>query len=226
MNPVNDTSVKQAASKDASVDNIIGGVIINDVLSTQIELDTAACKSMIPYETFLKLCKLSKCAPVLENTGTVVRMADGTDSTQVKGFTNLKITRADNPSMSGTFKFIVTEGPNNLLGRPVLKELWSNEYISLVNSANVSKQALCGICKCTCTRRECSSPAAQLTMTSPATSQPRNVTLPSNITVATDTTQVDTTTAARRPIPTPPTGIITQEIGEAYCKRICDEMFP
>ena len=34
------------------------------------------------------------------------------------------------------------------------------------------------------------------------------------------------TTLQQRPLPPPPTGVITQEIGEAYCKKICDEVFP
>ena len=143
---------------------------------------------------------------MLENTGTVVRMADGTVSNNVKGFTHLKITRADNPNMSGTFKFIVAKGRNNLLGRPVLKELWSSEYRSLVHSAEVSKQALCDIYRCQCEQvGECT---RQATMTSPPTppligpSPPP----PTTATATTDTTQPPTTTdiTPRRPIPTPP----------------------
>ena len=57
------------------------------------------------------------------------------------------------------------------------------------------------------------------------TSSSPGVTPPLTATSTTETTK-HTTTHQLRPIPPVPTGIITQEIGEAYCKRICDEMFP
>ena len=54
----------------------------------------------------------------------------------------MHIQRADKPQLYDNFSVLIVEGPNNLLGRPVLQKLWSEQYQSLVNSAQQSLLAL------------------------------------------------------------------------------------
>ena len=197
--------------------NIIGGVILNGIMNTSMELDTGACETMMTYDNFQKLSKLSVNPPVLQDDA-VVRMADGTSSKCTKGTTLLQIQRADRPEMSGIFKVIVTEGPNDLLGRPVLEALWPDEYQSFVNSAKESIDAICSVVSCEhCGTAKStkiateSAPATTLTESDPSKATTVNNSLVKN--------------QQKKEIPPMPVGIITQEIGEAYGNQLCDEAF-
>merc|ERR1712179_556100 len=112
-----------------------------------MELDTGACEAMMTYDNFQKLSKLLINPPFLQHDA-VVKMADGTPSKRTKGTTILQIQRADKPERSGMFKIIVNEGPNDLLGRPVLDALWPDEYQSFANSAKESRDAICSVISC------------------------------------------------------------------------------
>ena len=194
-------------------ENIIGGVILNGIMNTSMELDTGACESMMTYDNFQKLSKLSVKPPVLQDDA-VVRMADGTSSKCTKGTTLLQIQRADRPEKSGTFKVIVTEGPNDLLGRPVLKELWPDEYQSFVNSAKESIDAICSVVSC----EHCGTANS---------ANIANESAPATTVTESDPSKATTMkNQQKRKIPPMPDGNITQEVGEAYGEQLCDEAFP
>ena len=204
-------------SEKKVTENIRGGVILNGIMNTVMELDTGACESMMTYDNFQKLSKLSVNPPVLQDDA-VVKMADGTHSKRTKGTTLLQIQRTDKPEKSGTFKIIVTEGPNDLLGRPMLEAIWPDEYQSFANSAKESRDAICSIVSC----EHCgtANSANIATESAPATTvtelDPSKAT-----TVNKSPVKIQQT----RKIPPKPVGIITQEIGQAYCERLCNEAF-
>ena len=78
---------------EKSSNNIMAGVLLNNSLSCQMELDTAASQSMIPYENFQKLVSMCQqqgiSPPKLEKNTVIMRQADGTMSNLVKGCTYL-----------------------------------------------------------------------------------------------------------------------------------------
>ena len=221
INEDQDVKIKGVMSLSDSdkkvTENIIGGVILNGVMNTSMELDTGACESMLTYDNFQKLSKLSINPPVLQHDA-VVKMADGTPSKRTKGTTILQIQRADKPERSGMFKIIVNEGPNDLLGRPVLDALWPDEYQSFANSAKESRDAICSVISC----EHCgtANSASIDTESAPATT-------------VTELDPSKDTNVNKNPVkvqqikkfPPRPVGDFTREEGEAYCDRLCEEVF-
>ena len=104
-----------------------------------------------------------------------------------------------------TVAIIVVDGPHTLLGRPALNKLWPDLYNKWTTAARHSISALQNL------------PTVQ--QVAPAVvPQPQ---------VAAATAIPDTLVQSPpvRPIPPPPTGEVTQEIGENYCESICDKVF-
>ena len=136
-----------------------------------------------------------------------MKLADGSPSYAVKGQTQLTIARADMPHMTGVIDIIVVDGPHTLLGRPALNKLWPDLYIKWTSAARHSISALQNF------------PTVQ--QVAPAASRQDQVT------AAAATAIPDTLVQSPpvRPIPPPPTGEVTQEIGENYCESLCDKNF-
>ena len=110
-----------------------------------------------------------------------MRQADGTSSKMVKGCTYLRIQRADKPERCETFKVLVVQGPNNLLGRNVLEKLWSEQYVSLANIAQQSLQALGteSVCEADCvSTKRSTNTASPATTASAVAAAPSPPTLP------------------------------------------------
>ena len=169
---------------------------------------------MLNEETFEKLCNLTNEKPMLEQGTISVKMADGKTSSEVMGSTSLFVQRKDKPNKGGLFKFVVVKGPNNLLGRPVIKALWSDEYNSLAESAKLSVDALYSV------------NASQVSEVNSIASVPTAKTTAAATPVVKTTLTATNQETKQRVIPPYPTGNISQEIGELYCKKLCDECFP
>ena len=104
-------SVKNVTTKDNR--NIVAGIIINDSIKSQMEIDTGASNNIMSYDLFKELVtKLSDKAPKLEAETVIMKMADGTSSMAIKGSSQMKIARADLPSKTTVLKFIKVNGPH------------------------------------------------------------------------------------------------------------------
>ena len=217
-----------------------------------MEIDTAACNCILSYDLFKEIVKKSADnPPILEAGSVIMKMADGTPSTAVKGSAKINIARADLPERSAIFKVIIVDGPHKLLGRPALKTLWNEQYTSFAESAKQSLAALCSndctACvsciipssdnKCPATAVVAAEPLGRVATASevePSATNSLSTTIAADPVsrVATNSATKPTTTNSpitvlnQRPIPPPPTGVITQEIGEAYCRKIFYEVFP
>ena len=250
----NDTVVQssvKAITTDKANKNIMAGVILNDNIKCELEIDTGACNSIMSYDLYKEIInKSSDHYPELEVGKVIMKMADGSYSMAVKGLSQMKIARADLPDKVGVFKVIVVQGPHNLLGRSALKELWPEQYNSFVDGAKKSLDALCisNVCSLcttnvpsdTLSSSQVHGPTGGITTTTTvvvaatehAPCDPATTTTTTTDTTTPSTTDIkhnDTTTFrsdTHKPvIPPPPIGEITQEIGENYCLQICDEAF-
>ena len=224
-----DHSIKcQALGADVTnqPSNIMAGVCVHNVCKCLMELDTAACKSMLSYTRYQEL--LRKCQrkgitpPKLQENKIVMRQADGTISDSVKGVIDLHIRRADMPEREGIFKVLVVDGPNNLLGRPVLEKLWHEGYKSLAHGARDSRLALNSvICQTTCSSAV-SDPIPNHTDTTEASESGQEV-------QGQSPDDIDKTTSENIPArsyPERPQGEVSQSVGEQYCLQLCNETFP
>ena len=211
ISTVPDIDIKVSSANHSSLPHMMAGIILNNNFKCEMELDTAADHCIMSQELFDDLSLQSNNnPPVLEVSSVTMKLADGSPSESVKGRTLLSVARADMPDKAGIFPVFVVDGPHTLLGRPALRELWPDLYTSWSNAANQSIDAL------------------QLF---PTVTPHVDVLYNSNIT----TVAAAATTPAfiesplsppTRPIPPPPTGEVTQEMGEAYCKQLCDNVFP
>ena len=116
----------------------------------------------------------------------------------------MTIARADTPDVVHTVPILIVKGPHCLLGRPTLKKLWPDQYNKLSEIAHKSMEAISD-----------SAAVGEENLTEAFVNQHA---LLSEITL----TPSDAEPPPRRKIPPPPTGVITQEIGEAYCQQLCD----
>ena len=216
----NDVSIKVVSAEITREPNIMAGVILNGNISCRIELDTAACEPIITYDCYKEIVSKSNGkAPKLQKGTVKMKMVDGTQSTAVKGCINLHIARADMTNRACTTRVVVVDGPHALLGRPVLKALWPEEYAHLTNIAKDSLEALCTNACSVCVTVPRKGVAAHNSTTSVADT-------PTDDAAAAALQAGDTPTVSQpRQIPPYPTGHITQKIGEAYCHKLCDEVF-
>ena len=206
--------------------NIMAGVILNNSLSCMMEIDTGASQSMMPFTCFQKL--VSRCQedgiipPILEENTVIMRQADGTSSKMVKGCTYLCIQRTDKPERGETFKVLVVQGPNNLLGRNVLEKLWSEQYDSLANTAQQSLQALGteSVCEADCVSTKRSTNTASLaTMASavaPATPPPPPRHAPDDVTAHAEADQLPPV-ALSSDVIAPATATTTEALTQTKC---------
>ena len=229
ITPVQEVVIKAANSN--IVQNIMGGVILNDNISCQMELDTAACHCIMSYDRFKEIVSKSKSKPPTLVEGSIrMNMADGTPSTAVKGSTVLSITRADKPEMTGVFTVVIVDGPHALLGRPALQALWPEQYNNFASIAKKSLDAMgtssaCSACinYLRADERKCSGGGAATTTTTTTTTAIADTSACAKDAAAAATKAADTST--HRSLPPFPTGNVTQEEGEAYCKQLCKEEF-
>ena len=210
-----DIGIKASKASNSSLPHIMAGIILNYNFLCEMEIDTAADNCIIPQNLFDEMVSQSgDNPPILQRSSVTMKLADGSPSNSVKGSTLISIARADMPDKTGIFRVFVVDGPHILLGRPVLCDLWPSQYDSWLKAADGSIKALGNL------------PMAQNVETSSEVNQDvDNVQFTAATTTVTVTTQqphLPTT----RPIPPPPTGEVTQEMGEAYCKQLCDEVFP
>ena len=141
--------IKVANANVTRVQNIMGGVILNGNVRCEMELDTAACNSIMSYDHFKEIVsKSGDKPPLLERGAVIMKMADGTLSNSVKGRTCLSIARADMPNRTGVFEVIIVDGPHALLGRPTLQALWPEQYNNFASIAKKSVDALCSSNAC------------------------------------------------------------------------------
>ena len=217
----NDVSIKVVSAEITREPNIMAGVILNGNISCKIELDTAACEPIITYDCYKEIVSKSNGkAPKLQKGTVKMKMADGTQSTAVKGCINLHIARADMKDRACTTRVVVVDGPHALLGRPVLKALWPEEYAHLTNIAKDSLEALCTNTCSVCITVPKKGAAANDSITSIADTSTAAAAAAAALQAG------DTPTVSQpRPIPPYPPGNITQKIGEAYCNKLCDEVF-
>ena len=191
----------------ARIPNMLAGVILNGNVKCTMEIDSGACEPVITYDCYKDIVSHAIGQPPILHTNKVkMSMADGTPSSAVKGCINLQITRADKLDRSCFTRVLVVDGPHALLGRSVIKSLWPEEYAHL---ENIAKESLDAICNKTCSVCKSLSSCQDNTAAAAASAGDCNPAI-----------------LQQRPIPPAPSGVITQEIGEAYCKKICDEVFP
>ena len=175
--------------------------MLNGTTSAVLEVDTAACHCIISKKLFEDIVSYSNTNPPILKPGNVtMKLADGTPSNNVLGCAEMSITRPDRPDRTGIFPIFVVDGPHCLLGRPALQVLYPEQYNSLSNIAKKGMDALC----MTCAAVQCQQPAT-----------------PSDVTAHTATPD-STDSTPPRPIPTFPTGNVSQAEGEAYCLKLCD----
>ena len=206
------------------IQNIMGGVILNGNVKWKMELDTAACHSIMSYDLFKDIVsKSGDKPPLLKQCHVVMKMADGTLSMAVKGRTYISIARADMPEKTGIFEIIIVDGPHALLGRPTLQALWPEQYNDLAFIAKKSVDALCLLNANSASINHFVPEERKATAVDGAAATNTYSVSGNDSAKAGDTS----TKSARcaRPIPPFPTGDITQEEGEAFCWKLC-EVFP
>ena len=116
----------------------------------------------------------------------------------------------------------MVDGPNNVLGRPVLEKLWYEGYQSLTHGARDSRLALSSdvICQSTCSS-VVSDPVQNHPETKAASECGQEV-------QGQSPDDIDKTTSENRPArsyPECPQGEVSQSIGEQYCLQVCEETF-
>ena len=207
-------------------------VILNGNFRCQMEIDTAAAHCVISYDMYKNITAKS-VKPLILDQGTVtMRMADGTPSNAVIGMTRLCITRVEEPSKSGIFPVIVVKGPHALIGRPALSKLWPDLYKRWVVTAQRSlmveravPEPLSVIARAetddvTATQGGCPGGAAPAARVHAPTVKPaKDYATPINVT----TPAISSNTTHH--LPPHPTGEISQEAGEAHCRKIAFDVF-
>ena len=124
---------------------IMTRVALEEVLLAEFECDTAASHSVISAELFKQLqWKLGRTL-IGKKENVAVKLADGSVSSKSYGSIQLKVRAHRTAPVKVTF--FVLEGPNNLLGRYTLEQLWPVEYkalrdvaVSIGSSVSVSVQ--------------------------------------------------------------------------------------
>ena len=120
-------------------------VQLQEVLSTQLECDTAASHSVLSLKVFQVLqSKLKKKLAVVPER-VVIRLADGTQSQKSCMSATISVRRnlhSGRMSTPVTLSFFVIDGPNSLLGRLALERLWPEQYKALrdITASMVSAQ--------------------------------------------------------------------------------------
>ena len=144
------TAVSDAYATTAvfpSTDNIMAGIIFNDMYGAELEVDTAASHNVMSTDMFKALVKKSgNNPPVLAKSGAILRLADGTPSDKLRGCAHLSVKLANKdsskPTLSAVVPVFVVDGPNCLLGRPAIQYMMPKLYKNLSDIARDSVEAL------------------------------------------------------------------------------------
>ena len=220
------TAVSDAYATTAvlsSTENIMAGIIFNDIYGAELEVDTAASHNVMSTNMFNALVKKSgNNPPVLEKSSAILRLADGTPSDKLRGCAHIavKLAKKDGskPALSAVVPVFVVDGPNCLLGRPAIQYIMPVLYKDLSDIAKDSIEAL-----------HQSSVAGGRAATSHDTCVAATTSVSAAAVAHAEDHDVSAGATAdafdnlpRRVLPPPPNGDVTQEEGERYCKLICD----
>ena len=211
------------AVKNLPQANIINaGVILNGIKPVIMELDTAASQNVMSQKLYDEVSAIKGLKPLkLSKSQVTMNLADGTPSNGVLGSTNMIIARADDPEKADEFPVFVVNGPHCLIGRPTLQRLWPDQYKGLSDIAAQSLKVVNGYN--TSTVPDAFAAMENVTKVAKHDAVPDASVKMENVTKVTEHDAIpDTSVPERRKIPAPPKGIITQEVGEAYCKQIAD----
>ena len=127
---------------------IITRVAIEESLIAEMECDTAASHSVMSAELFKKLQRKLGRTLQGKKENIAVKLADGSISS--KSYGSILLTVRAHETTPVKITFFVLAGPNNLLGRYALEQLWPEEYKALRDiafnsgSAITVKQINCG----------------------------------------------------------------------------------
>ncbi|CAL4079357.1 unnamed protein product, partial [Meganyctiphanes norvegica] len=110
--------------------------VLQSVGRVKFECDTAASHSVLSKAMFDKV--KSKCPVHLKPEQVTIRLADGTLSDKSCGSVQLKVQKYDGSPEVCKVTFFVLEGPNCLLGRYALQQLWPEQYVALRDVASAS----------------------------------------------------------------------------------------
>ena len=108
---------------------------VSGVGIAKFECDTAASHSVISKELFEKLQKHKKKLYV-KPVNVAIRLADGTISKKSSGVVQIAFDRADAKLVQ--LNFFVVSGPNCLLERHALEQLWPEQFRALPNITSIA----------------------------------------------------------------------------------------
>ena len=152
-----DTFATSVKTPLATNDPMMTSVRLEGVGVAKFECDTAASHSVISAEVFDKLQQLLKKKLCVKPENVSIRLADGTLSDKSCGSVQLAVEKAI-PGRGHRLKsyatpvrlsFFVVAGPNCLLGRYALEQLWPAEYQALRNVASIGSTELTRAWACT-----------------------------------------------------------------------------
>ena len=217
-----DLKATSVASKYATCPPIMTKVEIEGIPECIYECDTAASHNIMSSTLYKKLkCSKPERIPDVKPERLVIRLADGSTSRKLCGSIKVMVKSGSSEAQLNMF---VMDGPNNLLGRLALEQLWPKQYaelkeavknmvscevqVSSMHEASVEADDVISGSDSEATQdgsrhTESSSSPAEAT-----TALPENKTLP--------------TFPKKRVIPAFPEGNITQAEGEAICEMICN----
>ena len=184
----------------------------------KFECDTAASHNVLSQESYQDIWRRGS-GPKLDYHNVKVMLADGTKSQKQTRSMEAVIQATNGKQVK--LQFFVMSGPNNLLGRLALKTIWPEQYGALKEVAEVPIRKIAAV------------PVVKMRVKSQLGSVVDPVAARANTDLGQQFSGVfaeagsDVTAGAvlpeRRKLPPPPTGAVTQEQGEAYCRVICQQ---
>ena len=206
---------------------IIAGVVLNDFYNAELEVDSAASHNVISTDMYMDIVKKAgNNPPVLNKSGAILRLADGTPSDKLRGCTNLNVRFATKDktklALSANVPVFVVDGPNCLLGRPAMKQIMPELYQNLTDMARKSREALHDAP--VIGRVALSSPTIGLPVgthaAAPTTTHAaiHARAADSDVTAAASATEPENPPKLEFKIPD---GTISQSMGEELCKKLC-----
>ena len=111
-------------------------VRLEGVCYADFECDTAASHSVISEKVFSELQQQLKKKLCVKQVNVAIRLADGTSSNKSSGVVQIAVEKAYAEPV--LLSFFVISGPNCLLGRHTLEQLWPEQYRALRNVASMA----------------------------------------------------------------------------------------
>ena len=129
--------------------NFMAAFCLNDFYDVKLEVDMAASHNVLSANMFEDLVKKSDVnPPVLVNSGSILKLADGTPSDKLKGvgYLSVKLIHSDSVvfARSAYVPVFVVDGPNCLLGRPAMQILMPEVYSILTDLVDASLETTRG----------------------------------------------------------------------------------